>query len=90
MSKAKVMISISEKLLAEIDRVAKEENRSRSEFLCEAAKFYLEAQKSRMTPGQDPRIRRAIAIQDEIACQDKMEGWDSTAEIRKWRERLPR
>ena len=90
MSRAKVTISISEELLAEIDKVTKAENRSRSEFLCEAARFYLEARKTRMFPGQDPRVQKAIAIQDEIARRDTLMEWDSTEEIRRWREKLPR
>lgn len=38
-----------------------------------------------MTPGQDPRIQKAIAIQNELARRDTMLGWDSVSEIRKWR-----
>lgn len=86
MSRMKVMISMPEEFLAEIDKAAKEENRSRSEFLREAARLYLEIRKSSITPGQDPRVQKAIAIQDTLAQQDTLEEWDSTVEIRKWRE----
>ena len=72
MSRVKVTISIPEELLVEIDKAAEEENRNRSEFLREAVKFYLEVRKSRMTPGQDPRIQKAIAIQDELARRDAL------------------
>ena len=86
MSRMKVMISIPEELLAEIDKAAEEESRSRSEFLREAARLYLEIRKTQATPGQDLRVRKAIAIQDALARQDTLPKWDSTAEIRRWRE----
>lgn len=81
------MISLPEELLVEIDRTAQEEHRSRSEFLREAVRLYLAVRKARITPGQDPRIQQAIAIQDALAQQDTLDNWDSTAEIRRWRER---
>ena len=86
MSRTKVMISIPEEFLAEIDIAAKEENRNRSEFMREAARLYLDVRKTYITPGQNPRVQKAIAIQDEIARRDTLKGWDSVAEIRKWRE----
>jgi metal-responsive CopG/Arc/MetJ family transcriptional regulator len=86
MSRAKVMISIPEEFLAEIDKAATEENRSRSEFLREAARLYLEIRKNPVTPGQDPRVQKAIAIQDMLAHQDTLPEWNSTVEIRRWRE----
>lgn len=87
MSRAKVMISIPEEFLAEIDKAAEEENRSRSEFLREAARLYLKIRKTPITPGQDPRVQKAIAIQDILAHQDILMEWDSTVEIRRWREK---
>ena len=74
-----------EELIAKIDKAAEEENRSRSEFLREAVKFYLEIRKYPMTPGQDPLVRKAIAIQNEIARRNSLPNWDSVSEIRKWR-----
>lgn len=85
MSRLKIMISIPEEFLVEIDRAAEEEKRSRSEFIREAARFYLRVRKTRMAPGQDPRVQKAIVIQDMLAAQDTLKKWDSTAEIRKWR-----
>lgn len=38
---AKIMISLSDKLLKEIDAVAKREHRSRSELIREAARQYI-------------------------------------------------
>ncbi|MFC1718169.1 CopG family ribbon-helix-helix protein [Candidatus Poribacteria bacterium] len=89
MSRAKITISMSEELLAEIDKAAESENRSRSEFLREAARLYLKIRRNQTILGQDLRVQRAIAIQDRIARQDTLAEWDSTAEIRKWRGQLP-
>jgi len=86
MSRKKVMISIPEEFLVEIDEAAKEDNRSRSEFMREAARLYLKVRKAQTTPGQDLRVQKAIAIQDALAHQDTLNKWDSTAEIRRWRE----
>lgn len=86
MSRAKVMISIPEEFLAEIDKVAKEESRSRSELIREAARLYLEMRENRKPPVLNPIVQRAIAIQDTLADQDAAVEWDSAAEIRKWRE----
>lgn len=75
-SRVKVMVSLPEELLAEVDRVAKEEDRNRSELLREAVRLYLEVRK----------VRKAAAVQDALALQDTVENWDSTAEVRRWRE----
>ena len=87
MSRAKVMISIPEEFLAEIDKVAKEESRSRSELIREAVRLYLKMRENRKPPVQNPMVQKAIAIQDTLADQDTAVEWGSAAEIRKWRER---
>ncbi len=78
---------MSEEFLDEIDKAAKEENRSRSEFLREAVRLYLSIKKSNATRGQNPIVQKAIAIQDMLAKQDKALDWDATSKIRKWRDR---
>ena len=86
MGRVKVMISMPEEFLFEIDKAAKEENRNRSEFLREAARLYLRVRKNARIPGQDPRVQKAVAIQDALAHQDTLAEWDSTAEIRRLRD----
>jgi len=85
MAVAKVMISLPREFLAEIDRVAREEHRTRSELLREAVRLYLRTRQA--VPRDDPRVRQAVAIQDRLAAEDRTVGWDSTAELRRWRER---
>lgn len=81
------MISIPEDFLEEIDEAVKEEKSNRSEWLREAAKHYIKYQKHKIPLRQKPSVQRAIAIQDRIAKQDTAIDWDSTVEIRKWRDR---
>ncbi|OGP91181.1 MAG: hypothetical protein A2156_02650 [Deltaproteobacteria bacterium RBG_16_48_10] len=80
------MVSIPEEMLSELDQTAKADHRSRSEFIREAVRLFLQVRKSRSTPNQDLRIRKAIAVQDALAARDTAEDWDGTYEIRKWRE----
>jgi len=86
MIETKVMLSISKDSLNEIDKIAKEENRSRSDLLREAISIYLKDRKGEAIPEQNARVQNAIIIQDAIARQDILKEWDSTAEIRRWRE----
>jgi len=87
MSRTKIMVSIPEELLTEIDRTAQEEHRSRSEFFREAVRLYLQVRKARSIPGQDPRVQQAVAIQDALAHQDTLKDWNGIVEIRRWREK---
>jgi CopG family transcriptional regulator/antitoxin EndoAI len=86
MGRAKIMVSIPDEMLSELDQTAKADHRSRSEFIREAVRLFLEIRKSRSTPNQDLRVRKAIAVQDALAARDTAKGWDGTYEIRKWRD----
>ena len=87
MNKSRVMISISEDSLNEVDKIAEEEKRSRSDLLREAINIYLKNRKEQSTPIKNSRVINAITIQDSLAYQDTLKDWDSTSEIRKWREK---
>jgi len=80
------MISLPEPFLEEIDRRAKVEHRSRSEFLREAVRFYLRAQEGRLPPGQLPEVQRAVNIQDRLAETMVNPEVDSVETLRYWRE----
>jgi CopG family transcriptional regulator / antitoxin EndoAI len=86
MARAKIMVSIPEEMVADLNQAAKEEHRSRSEFIREAVQLYIQVRKSRTIPGQVPQVRKAIAIQDALVAADTAGGWDGTYEVRKWRE----
>ena len=89
MAKAKIMVSIPEEMVADLDQVAKQEHRSRSESVREALRLYIwgRRKKSHSIPGQVPDVRKAIAVQDALAAVDIAKDWDGTYEIRKWRDK---
>ena len=80
------MVSFPEEFLMEIDQVAQEEQRSRSELLREAVRLYLQQRRWRMRPIDIPRVQRAVEFQDTLARIAPGTGEDSTSEIRQWRE----
>lgn len=82
----KVMVSFPEGLLAELDRVAGEEHRSRSELLREAFRTYVEARGRRRRPRELAEVRAAVAVQDELARSAPGRGEDSAEDVRRWRE----
>ena len=82
---AKIMISVPEEMLSELDHKAKEEHRSRSEFIREAVRHFLELKKAPDVPGRNQRIREAVSVQDALAKEDSSKDWNGTEEIRKWR-----
>ena len=82
----KVMVSFPDAFLAEVDRIAREEQRSRSELLREAMRVYIEVRRSRPRPGDDPEVQAAIALQDALSRKSSGAGQDSTADIRRWRD----
>lgn len=87
---ARVIITLPEGFLKEIDRKAKEEHRSRSEFVREALRTYLAEQE--ILPGSSriktPKVQKAIKIMEEarqISQKSKIKGSEI---IRRWRYRL--
>ena len=82
----KVMVSFPDEFLVEVDRIAREEKRSRSELLREAMRLYIEVRRGKQRPGDKPQVQRAIAVQNMLAQLAPGRGEDSTADIRRWRE----
>ena len=78
----KVMVSFPREFLAEVDEVARQEHRSRSELLREAMRLYIRLRR----PGDDSRVRSAVATQDALARIAPGTGEDSTTDVRRWRE----
>lgn len=82
----KVMVSFPEEFLEQVDRVAREEHRSRSELLREAMRLYIEMRRGERRPGDDPRVQSAVATQNALARLAPGTGEDSAVEVRRWRE----
>jgi metal-responsive CopG/Arc/MetJ family transcriptional regulator len=84
---AKVMLSLPEDLLAEIDRMAEETGRTRSGLLQYIARLYLLAETGRTPPGEEPGVREALRRAREVGARvPAATGFDSTAEIRRARD----
>lgn len=82
---AKVMVSFPEEFLAQVDRIAREEHRSRSELLREAMRLYIKTRRRQRRPGDDPRVQAAVASQDALARLAPGTGEDSAVDVRHWR-----
>lgn len=87
---ARVMITVPDEFLKEIDAVANEEHRSRSELIREAMRVYfaVRGRKSRSSLLDKPSVQRALQIQEETSEKLAGSGWDGVAEIRRWRGEL--
>ena len=82
----KVMVSFPDEFLAQVDSIAREEHRSRSELLREAMRRYMVTRRVEWRPGDDPVVQRAVAIQDQLSQAAPGTGEDSSADVRRWRE----
>jgi len=75
----------SEDTIKKIDRIAKEEKKSRSNLLREAAeKLIDEYQKIKAEQYRKDKLKNAIKIQDSL--RKKSGKWDGVAEVKKWRK----
>ncbi|MGQ9615498.1 MAG: ribbon-helix-helix domain-containing protein [Spirochaetota bacterium] len=79
----KVMISLPDQFLSEIDDAAKSEHRTRSDFIREALREYLNKIKEYKRPIDNPRVRKAYEGLRSIRWKEK---FDSTEIIREMRE----
>jgi predicted nucleotidyltransferase len=82
----KVMVSFPSEFLAEVDRIAQEEHRSRSELLREAMRLYMEMRRGEKRPGDVSRVRSAVMAQDTLSQVAPGTSEDSAADVRLWRE----
>ena len=78
----KINVSLPERVLTELDRAAHEAGATRSAFLTEAVKHYLE-EKEELRKLE--KRRQAVARIDQFRAQ--FGGWDGTAEVLSWRDR---
>jgi len=75
---AKVLVSIDDRLLARIDRAARESGLSRSGYLSRLAANEVE---SAPGPGRDPKVRRALSRLDGLFREHPVSE-DATAAVR--------
>ncbi|MBE0480829.1 MAG: type II toxin-antitoxin system CcdA family antitoxin [Dehalococcoidia bacterium] len=77
----KVNVSLSQEVLQDLDKAAREANTSRSAFLARAVRHYLEERGEEQR--QEERKEAAAAID---RFREEFGGWDGTTEVLKWRD----
>lgn len=82
----KTTVTFLKAFLAEVDRIAQQEQRSRSELLREVMRVYIELHRKKTRPGDDPEVRAAVAAQDALSRKAPGTGQDSTLDIRRARQ----
>jgi hypothetical protein len=82
----KVLVSFPDEFLAEVDRFAAREHRSRSELVREALRLYIRLRETQGPPGANPLVRQAVEVQDDLSRLAPGDGEDSTTDVRRWRE----
>ncbi len=76
---------LPEETIKKIDTIAKEEKKSRSKLLREAAeKLITEYERIKAEQIRKERLMNSIKIQDKL--RKKAGKWDGVSEVRKWRE----
>jgi metal-responsive CopG/Arc/MetJ family transcriptional regulator len=83
----KVMVSFPDEFLEEVDRIADEELRSRSELIREALRYYMGARQRAVRPGDRLQVQAAVESIDALARVAPGTGEDSTEDVRYWREK---
>jgi len=80
---AKVMISLPDEFLSEVDKAAKSEHRTRSDLIREALREYFRVEKRLQKPIENSRVREAFETLRSLHWKEK---FDSTEVIRKMRD----
>lgn len=78
----KINVSLSEEILEELDKAARESQASRSAFLVKAVRHFLDEK------DRDQKLakrKKAAAAIDRF--REEFGGWDGTGEVLKWRDR---
>ena len=80
---AKVMISLPERFLSEVDKAAQAEHRTRSDLIREALREYLRTEKFSKKPIENPRVKEAFETLRSLTWKEK---FDSAKVIRGMRD----
>lgn len=79
----KVLVSLDERVLARVDRLAKRRGLTRSAYLEQLAVADLASQKG---PGADPSVRAALASLDTLFRRNPVPDEDFTLVVRRMRD----
>ncbi|MGV8125016.1 MAG: ribbon-helix-helix protein, CopG family [Candidatus Xenobiia bacterium LiM19] len=76
---------LPEDIVAQLDTIASDNNKSRSRVIREAAEIFIKAYQSQLEEKRKKEcIRQSIVRQDSL--RKKSGTWDGIRELRKWRE----
>lgn len=78
----KINVSFPAEMLEKLDEAAREAHTSRSAFLFQAVKHYLEEKEE-----EKQRERRRQAAERIMQIAEQIGPWDATAEVLKWRNK---
>lgn len=77
----KINVSFPKEVLEELDKAARKARSSRSAFLVQAVKRFLEEKEE-----EQALKRRKRAAEGIDRIREKLGAWDATGEVLKWRE----
>jgi metal-responsive CopG/Arc/MetJ family transcriptional regulator len=81
----RINVVLPEDMIEKLDGIARDEKKSRSMLLREAAERLIEEHQMRLEEKlRRLRVKRSIEIQDKL--RKKSGKWNGVSEIRKWRE----
>lgn len=83
---SRIIITIPDPLLKEVDQEAKQEHRSRAELVRDALRVYLARRK--VEEQEEARRRRAAKLMDELRKETIGRGVKASEVIKQWRYRL--
>jgi metal-responsive CopG/Arc/MetJ family transcriptional regulator len=83
----RINVIFSEDILEQIDGIAKQERKSRSLLLREAAEKAIEERRQKVEEVRR-RARRETAFKTVDQLKKKTGAWDGVAVVRKWRDTL--
>ena len=82
----KVMLSFPDEFLTQVDTLAEVEQRSRSELVREALRYYMAARAGALRPGDLPHVQEAVRSLNMLAQVSPGAGEDSAEDVRYWRD----
>ncbi len=83
---SRIIVTVPDSYIENLDQEAKEEHKSRSELIREAIRHHIE--EKRVWEERKKRRERAFREMDRIRATTKGSDFDSTDFIRRWRHRL--
>jgi metal-responsive CopG/Arc/MetJ family transcriptional regulator len=83
----RVNVVLTEEMVEQLDLIARQEHKNRSQILREAAGARIEEHRRELAEKElCEKRRRAAAVQDRL--REKSGDWDGAAQVRDWRDRM--